>query len=224
MATIKVWDDTNKKWLSTESSHSFGTVKVGDVYIDADGPSDTLELLGDDNIKLLPNESFDKVVITVPTVGDLKTLLTDGKDNLVSAINELTNKVNNGPLAGGPVSIKREEFIATANQQVFTLTTGFYTVGQNQLSIYLNGSKQPNSAYTETSDKSFKMAAGLSAGIRVLAEFISINDPITTPNSVANYQDTPPSSPVLGQLWYAPTSKELTIWNGTSWTAVNTYI
>lgn len=73
---------------------------------------------------------------------------------------------------GGVFTIKREEFTAIENQTVFSLTKGSYTTGFNRLSVYIWGSKQYNNAFVETSSTSFTMSDGLSAGDKVIAEWI----------------------------------------------------
>ena len=75
-------------------------------------------------------------------------------------------------LLQGVFTIKREEFTATEGQTVFTLSNGSYTTNANRLSVYIWGSKQYNNAFTETSATSFTMSAGLSAGDKVIAEWI----------------------------------------------------
>lgn len=71
---------------------------------------------------------------------------------------------------GTTVSTTRQQFLATNNQTLFTLTSGTYTPGAGQLRVYIAGVRQFNDAYDETSISSFTLNVGLSAGTPVLAE------------------------------------------------------
>lgn len=63
-----------------------------------------------------------------------------------------------------------EIFTSTANQTIFNLTLGEYVPGLGQLDVYLNGTRIPRSAFTETSSTRFTLkAANLPAGIEVVA-------------------------------------------------------
>lgn len=56
-----------------------------------------------------------------------------------------------------------EEFTATASQTLFTLANA-YTVGINNLSVFVNGVRQDSTAYTETSSTEVTFVSGLTAG------------------------------------------------------------
>jgi hypothetical protein len=77
---------------------------------------------------------------------------------------------------GSQMVIAEQEFIATADQTLFTLTTGTYTPGANRLAIFVNGTRQPQTAYTESSSTTFTMASGLEAGDKILAQILSFNE------------------------------------------------
>lgn len=70
--------------------------------------------------------------------------------------------------------VKQEKFTATAGQTVFNLTKGKYRPGIGALSIFLNGVKIANTILEETSQTSFTLKAGLSAGDYLLAEYIEL--------------------------------------------------
>ena len=78
-------------------------------------------------------------------------------------------QTGNVTTAGTRVDSSRVIYTATANQTVFT-STGTYTPGANQLRVYINGVRQFDSAYTETSSTSFTLSTGVSAGTEVMAE------------------------------------------------------
>lgn len=71
--------------------------------------------------------------------------------------------------------IKREEFIATEGQAVFDLTQGTYSPGENKISVYIWGKKQPNASFTEVSETSIEFLSGLSSGDRVLIEWFEVS-------------------------------------------------
>ena len=72
--------------------------------------------------------------------------------------------------------VKQEKFIATAGQTVFNLTKGKYRPGLGTLSIFLNGVKIANTVLEETSQTSFTLKTGLSAGDYLLAEYVELID------------------------------------------------
>ena len=71
---------------------------------------------------------------------------------------------------------KQEEFVATNGQQVFNLTTGAYNVATNTLAVYVNGNRQPNSSFSETTNTSFTFTNGVSVGDKVLVEWHELID------------------------------------------------
>ena len=77
-------------------------------------------------------------------------------------------QTGNVTTAGTRVDSTRTTTIATANQTVFTAPS--YIAGTNQLRVYINGVRQFDSAYTETSSTSFTLDNGVTAGTEVLAE------------------------------------------------------
>jgi hypothetical protein len=80
---------------------------------------------------------------------------------------------------GGSASatiFKSEEFIATAGQTVFTLTTGTYTINAGRMNVYLFGIKQPPTAFTETNSTTVTLTAGVDANTLVLFEWCDLLD------------------------------------------------
>jgi hypothetical protein len=76
---------------------------------------------------------------------------------------------------GTQIATSRTFFTATSNQTVFT-GVGTYTIGASQLRIYINGVRQFNSAYTETSTTSFTLSTGVATGTVLLAEVDGYTD------------------------------------------------
>lgn len=72
--------------------------------------------------------------------------------------------------------VKQEKFIATAGQKVFNLTKGKYRPGLGTLAIFLNGVKIANTILEETSQTSFTLKTGLSAGDYLLTEYVELID------------------------------------------------
>jgi len=71
---------------------------------------------------------------------------------------------------GTRIESQREIFTATSNQTLFTLASATYVPGSNQLRVYIDGVRQFDSEYTETSTSSFTLSSGVSAGAVVLVE------------------------------------------------------
>jgi hypothetical protein len=76
-----------------------------------------------------------------------------------------------GATVGQTLATLRQANTATAGQTVFDLVNDIdYTPGTGQLRVYIDGTRQFPSAYTETSNVSFTLSAGVSAGTEVFAE------------------------------------------------------
>lgn len=88
-----------------------------------------------------------------------------------------------GGTVGQELTTLRQSNTATSGQTVFDLVGGLdYTPGTGQLRVYINGVRQFPDAYTETSNVSYTLAAGVSAGTVVFAEI----DAFSTFNNYAN--------------------------------------
>lgn len=51
--------------------------------------------------------------------------------------------------------------------------------------------------------------------------WVNISSPVASPNAVATYQPTAPSSPVTGQIWIDSDDNIPYVWNGSSWGATS---
>jgi len=71
--------------------------------------------------------------------------------------------------SGTRIDSSRIFYTATASQTLFT-GVGTYTPGASQLRVYIDGVRQFDSEYTETSSTSFTLNTGVSAGTEVMAE------------------------------------------------------
>jgi hypothetical protein len=80
-----------------------------------------------------------------------------------------------GSTVGSQISTSRTFFTANSGQTIFA-DVGTYTIGSGQLRVYIDGVRQFDSAYTETSNTSFTLSAGVSSGAIVLAEIDAYQD------------------------------------------------
>lgn len=88
-----------------------------------------------------------------------------------------------GGTVGQALTTLRQANTATSGQTVFNLVNGLsYTPGTGQLRVYINGVRQFPDAYTETSNVSYTLDTGVSAGTVVFAEI----DAFSTFNNYAN--------------------------------------
>ena len=71
--------------------------------------------------------------------------------------------------SGTKIQTTRNFFTAIAGQTFFS-GIGTYIPGSNQLRVYIDGVRQFNSAYSETSSTSFTLVEGVAAGTLVMAE------------------------------------------------------
>lgn len=147
--------DTKKIWLDNASG---SWVQVGG--------QDTISW---DNISNKPS-TFTPPIATASRLGGIKVgaNLSITADGTLSAVMP----------ADGEHSylIKQETFVATDNQQNFTLSNGYYVMGCGLLSVFVNGTKVRKEAITEVTNTSFKLAAGVQAGDQVLAEYVQVMD------------------------------------------------
>lgn len=90
-----------------------------------------------------------------------------------------------GSTVGSQIAISRTTYTATAGQTVFS-STGTYTIGSNQLRVFINGVRQFPSEYTETTTTSFTMTSGLAAGDLVMAEVDSYQNYTIYANAVVS--------------------------------------
>lgn len=90
-------------------------------------------------------------------IGDVFTFISI---QTVQSTNELTG-----------ATFRQQELVATEGQKLFVLTAGAYSVGTNTIAVYLNGIRQPNSSFSETTNTSFTFTSGLLAGDKVLVEW-----------------------------------------------------
>jgi hypothetical protein len=82
--------------------------------------------------------------------------------------------------------IFEQQFTATAGQTVFTLTLGTYLPGSNALEVYINGVKQPATAYTETSETTFTMGAAMRVGDYILARVYKFSNNVTAAHAATH--------------------------------------
>jgi hypothetical protein len=87
-------------------------------------------------------------------------------------------------IVGTRINTSRTFFTATASQTVFT-GIGEYTPGAGQLRVYLDGVRQFDSEYTETSSTSFTLDVGVPSGTIVLAEVDGFVSYPVTANAVS---------------------------------------
>lgn len=70
--------------------------------------------------------------------------------------------------SGSTASRVSQEYTATANQTLFTLSSASYTIGAGQLDVYVDGILQYPSSYTETSTTSITMSEGIQEDSKVM--------------------------------------------------------
>jgi hypothetical protein len=76
-----------------------------------------------------------------------------------------------GATVGQQLTTVRQSNVATSGQTVFDFEEGIaYTPGTGQLRVYIDGVRQHPDAYTETSNVSYTLSSGVSAGTEVFAE------------------------------------------------------
>lgn len=71
------------------------------------------------------------------------------------------------------ISIVREEIVTKANQTEFTLTKGYYEMGNNSLRIYVYGQFLPPSAFEEITQSSFRLKQAPQQGAIMVVEYMN---------------------------------------------------
>lgn len=122
--------------------------------------------------------------ITITTTARMSTVLADAVVNLNANLDTVLALASSGSVNG--ITLK-EQFTATAGQQVFNLTNS-YIKGQNNISVYVNGVLQ--SAYGETSTTSVTLTNPASLGDEVVF-IINEHSVSTTVTSSDNVTYTP---------------------------------
>ena len=85
-----------------------------------------------------------------------------------------------------------ESFTATAGQTIFTLTTSTYTPVANNIDVYINGVRQSNQSYVETSSTVITFVEGLYAGdlVDLVVNQRSVGVDIILSSNVTHTRDT----------------------------------
>jgi hypothetical protein len=85
-----------------------------------------------------------------------------------------------------------ESFTATAGQTIFTLTTSTYTPAANNIDVYINGVRQSNQSYVETSSTVITFVEGLYAGdlVDLVVNQRSVGVDIILSSNVTHTRDT----------------------------------
>ncbi|MDA2936507.1 hypothetical protein MYX06_04795, partial [Patescibacteria group bacterium AH-259-L05] len=142
---------TNWGLYTAGSINAFGTTKAnyfaGKIGIATATPVVTLDIRGTDAIQIPAGTSTQRGAFT-PAAGMLRYNTTTG------GFEGYTNVwgVIGGGGGGGGVEW-RQEYTATANQTVFTITAGTYTTGSNEILVFYNGVLQKTGSsndYVET--------------------------------------------------------------------------
>lgn len=109
--------------------------------------------------------------------------LTSGCQTGDSVMIEVDGYVTVSTSGNQVINSSRQFYTATAGQTLFS--TPYYNQGLSQLRVYVNGVRQYNSEYTETSPTSVTLSSGCSSGDSVLIEvdgYAVIPDTLTLTN------------------------------------------
>jgi hypothetical protein len=141
-----------------------------------------------------------------------KFVLKTALDVLIATWDNLTG-INSNFV---PFTQKKQTFTATAGQTVFTLTTMQYIVGGNNLSVYVNGSKQIAAVnYIETSSTVVTFVSGLN--VNDVVECTTSITNTTNPIDSGPTSSRPTGSAITGQYYFDTTIVKPIWWNGTIW-------
>ncbi|MFW6007978.1 MAG: hypothetical protein ACOCP8_01825 [archaeon] len=142
MTCLRIWNGVNEDWIGVGVEKAFSTIKVNNVFIDADIQHDTLQILGGDNINVLPDETFTSVVITTTGIGDPSTLTTTAT-LVVDAINELNT-------LSGDNQTNINNHITNSDIHVTTTMKEIWDAKQDSLSGDITSHNHPHRIYDVT--------------------------------------------------------------------------
>ena len=185
---------------------------LGNWGVTATATSNTINIATPQNLQVNASPTFASLSLTAPLA------LTQGGTNATSAGGALTNLLPSGTVAGYVLttgglgtyywspggsgggggatpgtSINSTRLFPTVNNGQTLYTTPTYIPGSSQLRVYVNGVRQMNSEYTETSNVSVTLGTASSAGDIVLIE---VDGYILTPYYANNISFTAPSGAI----------------------------
>jgi len=199
----------------TIASANAGVIRfTGNWGVTATATSNTINIATPQNLQVNASPTFASLSLTAPLA------LTQGGTNATSAGGALTNLLPSGTVAGYVLttgglgtyywspggsgggggatpgtSINSTRLFPTVNNGQTLYTTPTYIPGSSQLRVYVNGVRQMNSEYTETSNVSVTLGTASSSGDIVLIE---VDGYILTPYYANNISFTAPSGAIPG--------------------------
>jgi len=138
------------------------------------------------------DDNFHSLTSVSSTIGGDEFLIYDSTNLNYKKISR-TNLFTSVPSEDYVIVYGKQEFTATLGQTIFTLTSGSYTTNSNRMNLYIWGTKQPSSAFTETSTTSITLDVGIDeANTKVMLEwtqFINVMDFIHASNHAVGGTD-----------------------------------
>lgn len=138
-----------------------------------------------DSINIIPKEGANWTLVAQRgidgsgAVSTVNNVLPDSNGNVAIGVTEVNGLQES--LDELQTFIKKESFVSTAGQTVFTLTKGTYLINENRIEVEVGGVPQfsPNN-FTETNEKTITFKAPLEAGLDVVITYYSDFLPIRT--------------------------------------------
>ena len=177
------WENTPVKTINGENIFGSGDIELGggNSSIMIENKSTTTVGAATDTVAIgIPNFSVSTHSLTVfanstyisdYVITGTNIVKSSGTWDAGTVFNFISYTIGELPDGTETTTVKRQEFTATSGQTIFNLTNGSYSPGLNLIRVYLNGVRQPNTAYAETNSTRITLVGGVNAGDKVLCEW-----------------------------------------------------
>lgn len=163
---------------NTSARHTHTQKDVLDKLTDSDGKLlYNGELISGDYNQLANkplDDNFYGLGVTYSALGEDELLIYQQSTSSYKKINK-EDFLSDASSSDYVLIIKRESFISTLNQTLFTLTQGEYVPNNSRVKLYIGGLLQPDDSFVETSPTNITLKHPIDSGADVVIEYIQLS-------------------------------------------------